>query len=125
MNVAITRAKYGLFVIGNSYTLQNNRYWCDLLTHAYERQVLVNVPSSAIDLSRLIFDHQRMKGLQMQSFQPPPSSSALPPKPMNKRLKPNPVQASSSLSCQPFIKVETRQIQIEDGELEEGECVEV
>lgn len=31
MNVAITRAKYGLIVVGNRVTLENNRLWYDFI----------------------------------------------------------------------------------------------
>ena len=33
MNVAITRAKHCLFVVGNSYTLNGDKNWRDFITY--------------------------------------------------------------------------------------------
>ena len=40
MNVAITRAKLGLIIIGNANTLQSNTYWNNLLHHFQKEELL-------------------------------------------------------------------------------------
>lgn len=109
MNVAITRARYALYVIGNSNTLQNNRYWRELIAHANQRKVLVRISSSLVDLQRVIFDHQRMKGLEISIFEHPAVA-----KPVNKRLR-TVTNTTSSIHS----------VEKEEGELEDGECAEV
>ncbi|ORZ34382.1 AAA domain-domain-containing protein [Catenaria anguillulae PL171] len=47
MNVALTRAKYSLFIVGSAKTLVVNQYWRELIEHARETGVLCelsNVP---------------------------------------------------------------------------------
>ena len=39
MNVALTRAKFGLFVVGKSTALLNNPHWGALVNHAKEKQL--------------------------------------------------------------------------------------
>lgn len=40
MNVALTRAKYSLFIVGSAKTLVANQYWRELIDHAKETNVL-------------------------------------------------------------------------------------
>jgi senataxin len=45
MNVALTRAKHTLIVIGNSQTLNSNETWSDFLNFMGEKKYYINVPS--------------------------------------------------------------------------------
>jgi superfamily I DNA and/or RNA helicase len=58
MNVALTRAKYGLFVVGNAGTLQHNETWNDLLSYAEHCESLVHVSRSDEDLFLLLQDRR-------------------------------------------------------------------
>jgi len=61
LNVALTRAKSGLIVIGNPLLLQTNEYWKEILTHCQKLGVLFNV-SSLQDLNdSQIFLQKSMK----------------------------------------------------------------
>ena len=44
MNVALTRAKYGLFVVCHALTLRQNRHWSALLDHAQTQGALFGIP---------------------------------------------------------------------------------
>ncbi|CAM9707583.1 unnamed protein product, partial [Phaeothamnion confervicola] len=50
MNVALTRAKYGLYVIGESSTLRINRQWASLIQVAREADALLRIADPATDL---------------------------------------------------------------------------
>lgn len=57
LNVALTRAKYGLIILGNPKLLSKNSLWNSLLSHFKERQLLVegtlnNLRPSLMQLSR-------------------------------------------------------------------------
>ena len=54
MNVALTRAKYGMYVIGNSNTLRNSYVWDTLIQHASCNNLLVKVSSVAANIRDLI-----------------------------------------------------------------------
>lgn len=43
MNVALTRAKHSLWIIGNARTLQTNPHWCALVNDARERNLFMSV----------------------------------------------------------------------------------
>jgi superfamily I DNA and/or RNA helicase len=66
MNVAITRARYGLFIIGNATTLRSNRDWNDLIQHSVRERRLVTLRNSHADI---------LQTLQKISEPPPPASS--------------------------------------------------
>ena len=53
MNVALTRARVGLFVVGCEQALRVNEKWAMLIEHARETGALVHVPSPDCDLERL------------------------------------------------------------------------
>lgn len=50
MNVALTRSKYGLFVVGHADTLRSNSMWTKLITHAEETSALLEVQSHDHDI---------------------------------------------------------------------------
>ena len=41
MNVALTRAKYGLFVVGNASTLRSNTHWGKFIDHVQSENELI------------------------------------------------------------------------------------
>ncbi|CAA6672122.1 unnamed protein product [Spirodela intermedia] len=43
MNVALTRAKHSLWIVGNARTLQTNLHWCALVNDARERNLFISV----------------------------------------------------------------------------------
>jgi len=45
MNVALTRAKYFLFVVARCKTISMNPYWNDLVQHAKESNAVVRIPT--------------------------------------------------------------------------------
>lgn len=51
LNVALTRAKYGLLVLGNPRALSRNRLWNHLLVHFREKGCLVDGPLDNLQLS--------------------------------------------------------------------------
>lgn len=51
LNVAITRARYGLMMLGNPRSLSRNRLWRNLLIHYRERGCLVEGPLENLQLS--------------------------------------------------------------------------
>jgi senataxin len=62
MNVALTRAKSGLFVVGKSHALDSNPVWADLIRHARSlRAGYVEVRGRGEDMYGLLasrfFDH--------------------------------------------------------------------
>jgi senataxin len=46
MNVALTRAKYFLFVVARCKTISMNPYWKDLVQHAKESNAVIRIPST-------------------------------------------------------------------------------
>uniref|UniRef100_A0A0E0ILQ4 Uncharacterized protein n=1 Tax=Oryza nivara TaxID=4536 RepID=A0A0E0ILQ4_ORYNI len=43
MNVALTRARFSLWIVGNAKTLQTNSHWASLLQNAKERNLFISV----------------------------------------------------------------------------------
>ena len=44
LNVALTRAKYGIVILGNAKVLSKQPLWCSLLNHYKENMCLVEGP---------------------------------------------------------------------------------
>ncbi len=51
MNVAITRAKHGLFIVGKANTLTSNKLWADLIIHSQNTKSYVDIDDNNIELS--------------------------------------------------------------------------
>jgi senataxin len=43
MNVALTRARFSLWIVGNARTLQTNSHWASLIQNAKERNMFISV----------------------------------------------------------------------------------
>ena len=54
MNVALTRAKFGLFIIGNRDTLRKNEHWGQLISHSEATGSLVAVGNPWVRLEPLL-----------------------------------------------------------------------
>lgn len=64
MNVALTRARYGLIILGNPKVLSKNHHWNNLICHYKELQVLMegnigNLQPSPLHFSRSHYQHER------------------------------------------------------------------
>jgi len=53
LNVALTRAKYGVIIIGNARLLARNPLWYALLTHFQERDCIVEGPLNNLQVSMI------------------------------------------------------------------------
>jgi hypothetical protein len=69
INVGLTRARKGLFVVGHAQTLSSNVTWRGLLDQAVAAKVLVDVPNSSCDVLGLL-------GARWRDSPPIPSPAA-------------------------------------------------
>mmetsp|Transcript_25420 Transcript_25420/g.27792 ORF Transcript_25420/g.27792 Transcript_25420/m.27792 type:complete len:1081 (+) Transcript_25420:100-3342(+) len=53
LNVALTRARYGVIIIGNARLLARNPLWYTLLTHYQERDCIVDGPVNRLTISSI------------------------------------------------------------------------
>lgn len=74
LNVALTRAKYGVIILGNARLLTRNPLWCALLNHYQENECLVegtlnNLQTSMLSLPRPrpMLNEKRQYGSDMSS----------------------------------------------------------
>merc|ERR1712224_923222 len=56
LNVALTRAKFGLIILGNPKVLSSNALWRGLLIHYREQGCLVDGPITKLKPSTMIFE---------------------------------------------------------------------
>ncbi|KAF6068988.1 AAA domain family protein [Candida albicans] len=61
LNVALTRAKYGLVILGNPRSLCRNRLWNHLLIHFREKGCLVDGPLDNLQLSMVQLNTNNMR----------------------------------------------------------------
>lgn len=59
LNVALTRAKYGLVILGNPKVLSKHPLWYQLLTHFKENNVLAEGPLNNLKISAIQFSKPR------------------------------------------------------------------
>lgn len=66
LNVAITRAKYGLIFVGNVYVLKTNELWSQLIQHYNEKGVIMHgiISEEKMRLTNVNLDFDEEDGIQ-------------------------------------------------------------
>ncbi|KAG8049768.1 hypothetical protein GUJ93_ZPchr0009g1168 [Zizania palustris] len=59
MNVALTRARFSLWIVGNARTLQTNSHWASLLQNAKERNLFISVKRPYSSLFEKAHSHSK------------------------------------------------------------------
>jgi senataxin len=67
MNVAITRARFGLYIIGNATTLRNNRDWRDLIVHAESECRMISMRNSNDNITQSLKQLESCSSSQRQT----------------------------------------------------------
>jgi regulator of nonsense transcripts 1 len=70
LNVALTRAKYGLIILGNARVLSRHQLWFSLLSNYKSRGLLVEGPISNLRYSLVTLIHPRSNGEKRVKHQP-------------------------------------------------------
>ena len=68
LNVAITRARYGLLILGNPRLLSRNKLWRSLLVHYRERGCLVEGPLESLQLSTVLLNEKPDRTTEVRSL---------------------------------------------------------
>ncbi|KKA29397.1 hypothetical protein TD95_003859 [Thielaviopsis punctulata] len=76
LNVALTRAKYGLVIIGNPKALSKNELWHSLLSHYKDKNCFVEGPLSNLQKSLMQFSRPRPSYRARNNNNNNPSSNA-------------------------------------------------
>lgn len=79
LNVALTRAKYGLIILGNPKVLSRHSLWNHLLQHFKKRSLLVEGPIHSLRKSLLLFSKPRPAKGTASVGRGPSSSTAVEP----------------------------------------------
>lgn len=68
MNVALTRGRYGVYIVGNASTLTNDPLWRDLVDYAKDRRAFINLPTHHIFSPRFSIRETILKHLSRFSL---------------------------------------------------------
>jgi hypothetical protein len=75
MNVALTRGKYGLFVIGHGGTLGGNKLWRELMFYADRNKAYITVEEPTLNCLRSVLISNIQNNQDILSIPTPPMTS--------------------------------------------------